>query len=925
MIIKIKSNITQLNEIQISNSTILTIGRSEVNNISIQNSLLSGKHLKIYRKESNIYIEDLNTSNGTYLNGEKLESNQPYLLQENQKVILASEKITFYIEKTINKESNQLIKNTITIGRDSSCDIVINSAMVSSIHLQILKKDMQWYIQDNNSTNGTFLNGRNETNKIISAPLKRDETIYLGNYKLQSNKILDYLTNKETKKSTKIELSETTTIGRDPKSDIYINHPSASFHHAVLHKTSSGYLIEDLKSTNGTYINGKQVKGKIPLNKGDEIQVGIHSFILTLDEKNNATLVKKGFLDGFSIEAKNITIEVGGGAKLLDDISFTVNPGELVGLMGLSGAGKTTLIKALNGYDKPNSGTSLINGNDLYENYNLVKSIIGYVPQDDIVHPELNVGEALRYYAKLRLPSDMSRKEIEKLIDETLDKLGILATKDILIGSPETEKGISGGQRKRVNLAMELLAKPKVIFLDEPTSGLSAVDTKMVMEQLRKLADEGTTIIITIHQPSFDNYKIMDNQIILSYGKLAYYGPTYPNSIKYFNQNSKNPEILNNPDNALIGLHKKEEQEGELKLDPRKERNKKGLYWKEHYKKSKEFKEYVADREGKKNSITTDTKSVSGLKQWFVLTSRYIHIKLKDIGNTSILLIQAPVIALMISMLFSEKTYNDMPITLLFVLAISAIWFGTINASREIVSEKPIFERERKVGIKILPYIMSKFLVLSVLCLVQSIALVGVVEFFAPFTLGFSESFNELLLLTFLTSLSGLSIGLLVSTLAKSQAQALGLIPLVLLPMIIFGGGMLSIKQMNNNDNSKVAFYISQTAPTKWALEEMTKLYVSEKNATDYCKNSESVWSEINKKKLGQTCNEAYDMKNSKEKVLFKRCETIFEKCLEQRDFHKFNYGDNRSETPTIYLVLLLFIIAPLLFVMIILKRRYKS
>jgi ABC-type multidrug transport system ATPase subunit len=926
MTIQLKSKIENLDGIKIKDSEVITIGRDKSNTISIDSTFLSANHVKLYLIDDNIFIEDLGSTNGTYIDGKKLENNKPYNINEKQKVILGSEEAIFEINKISSNMGTQVYKNKniYTIGRLAHCDITIDATTVSSEHLKIEKNDDQWYIYDTNSTNGTFLNGLKEKNKITSTPLKKDEILYLGNYKLQTNKILDFLNKNSIKKSEKIQLSKTTTLGRDPKSDMHINHPSVSFHHAILHKTSSGYELEDLKSTNGTYVNGKQVKGKISINANDEIQVGIHSFILMLNNEKDATIVQKEFLDGFSIEAKNITIEVGNKIKLLDNISFTVNPGELVGLMGLSGAGKTTLIKALNGYDKPISGTSLINGNDLYENYNLVKSIIGYVPQDDIVHPELNVGEALRYYAKLRLASDMSNEEINILIDDTLNKLGIIGTKDTLIGSPETGKGISGGQRKRVNLAMELLAKPKVIFLDEPTSGLSAVDTKMVMELLRKLADEGTTIIITIHQPSFDNYKIMDNQIILSYGKLAYYGPTYPNSIEYFNKNSDNTEVLNNPDNALIGLHQQEEQQGELKLDARKERNKKGLYWKANYEKSKEFKEYVKGREGKKKTLSTNTESVSGFKQWLVLTSRYLRIKLKDMGNTSILLGQAPIIAIMIVMLFSKSAYNDMPVTLLFVLAISAVWFGTINASREIVSEKPIFERERKVGIKIFPYIMSKFLVLSVLCLIQSIALVGVVELLPPFSLGFGESFIEILLLIFLTSLSGLSIGLLVSTLAKSQAQALGLIPLVLLPMIIFGGGMLTVKQMNESGSSKIAFYMSQATPTKWALEEMTRIYVTETDEEKYCKNSENVWTQSNNEFKGKTCSEAYDQKSPQEKPLYERCQIVFDKCMEQRNFHKFNYGDSSSKSSLIYIILSFFILFPLIIVMIILSRRYK-
>lgn len=900
---KLKSSIKELNNIELKDSVELTIGRATSNTISIDDNHISGKHLEIVVKNKKVYVKDLGSTNGTYIFGKKLEIDKLYELKPKHKIILGSENVTFEIE-AVSHDNTQVIrtKNIYTIGRNPSNDIVVNAITVSSTHIKIEEKDGQWYFYDIGSTNGTYLDSL--TNRVKSGKLEPNQILYLGNYKIPTNEIIKFILPTKAKKSKKINLTkDIITLGRNPKSDIYIFHPSVSFDHAKLIKNNNGYELEDLKSTNGTYVNGKQVKRKVQVKRNDEIQLGIYSFILNFDSQNSPTIMKKEFLDGWSIEAKNISIEIKDGIKLLDDISFTVNPGELVGLMGLSGAGKTTLLKALNGYDRPTQGTSYINGIDLYENFYMLKASIGYVPQDDIVHSELTVKEALQYYAKLRLPSDMGNKEIDELIKETLNKLGLNGTEDTLIGSPDTEKGISGGQRKRVNLAMELLAKPKVIFLDEPTSGLSAVDTKMVMEQLRALANEGITIIITIHQPSLDNYKFMDNQIILSFGKLAYYGSTYPNSIEFFNQDVPDrKKLLSNPDNALIGLYTKEKDE--LNLDPRKERNKKGIYWKNQYIQSKEYKEFVKDREGEKKQISNLTKSkIPFFRQLWIFIKRYVRIKLKDMSNTSILLLQAPLIAIMIAMLFSKSAYmgldnGEMPMspTLLFVIAISSIWFGTINASREIIAEKPIYERERMIGINIFPYVMSKFLVLSVLCFIQSIALVGIVEIVAPFSLGFGNDLKIIMLLTFLTSLGGLSIGLLVSAIAKSQSQALALVPLVLLPMIIFGGGMMTVKQMHNNHN-KIAYYISQATPTRWALEEMVQIYDKRDDAKT-------------------VCSQQYPkMKNLKSP-------NLYTSCVKKRDFIKNNYGNSTTSSQIIYMILSLFIIIPLILVMLILKKR---
>lgn len=916
----LKSDLRELNQLKVDESIKLSMGRSPSNDIVLDSLRVSSEHIRLFWNEGIPYVTDVGSSNGTYVNGEKLIANKPYELKENSLIILGSEDASFSVVSIVGEQGTQMFTNNdkkvYIIGRNPSSDIYIDTPVISSSHLNIKREGDRWHFFDNNSTNGTFLNTQN--NPVQSNELRKGDVLYLGNYKIQTNKILQFLEEKSNSKSESLKLSkDIITMGRDPKSDIHIDHPSASFHHARLTNTTKGYMIKDLRSTNSTYVNGIEVRKETFVKQGDEISLGIHSFVLSMDEFDEPVIKKKKVIDGngFYIEAKNITVikkdkETGEAKTLLDDISFTVNPGEFVGLMGLSGAGKTTLLKVLNGYDTPTKGTSLINNWKLSDAYAVLKTTIGYVPQDDILHPELTVTEALRYYARLRLAADTSNDEINKKIDDILKDLGLDGTKGTFIGSPE-KKGISGGQKKRVSLAMELLATPKVIFLDEPTSGLSAVDTKMVMKQLKELTESGITIIITIHQPSIDNYKFMDNQIILSNGKLAYYGRTFPDSIEFFNQNC-NDEKLGNPDNALIGLDNAEQQAGEHQKGQNK-----GLYWKKKYNTSKEHKEFVSNRKGKESKRKFSSKSTSGFSQWMTLTSRYLKIKLRDIVNTSILLAQAPLIAIMIAMLFSKGDYINMPVTLFFVLVISAIWFGTINASREIISEKAIFERERMVGVKLLPYLMSKFLILSILCAIQSVALVGIVELMLP--LGFGDALGETILLVFLTSLGGLSIGLLVSTLAKSEAQALGLIPLVLLPMIIFGGGMLSIKQMNGNSN-KFAYYMSQGTPTKWALEEITRIYVDKADEVNDCtNNSQIVWEgEDNKKYLDKVCSSVYE-KNTAE---LRACNARFDSCLESRKFVKANYGDKKSKTNEIYMMLIFFIVFPLIMVLSILKSR---
>src|SRR5678815_4110929 len=214
----------------------------------------------------------------------------------------------------------------------------------------------------------------------------------------------------------------------------------------------------------------------------------------------------------YEIEAWDLLLEVPDRDNkaqmkvLLDHVSFKALPGDLIALMGPSGAGKTTLLLTLNGYLPPSAGQVRINGEDLYAIYDAMRGSIGYVPQDDIVHPELTVFEAVKYSAQFRLPPDYSDAEIDRRVEETLKSLGLEGVKNLQIGKPE-KKVLSGGQRKRVNIALELVTDPVILFLDEPTSGLAADDTAALITLLHDLAKKtGKTIVMTIHQPAKDEF-----------------------------------------------------------------------------------------------------------------------------------------------------------------------------------------------------------------------------------------------------------------------------------------------------------------------------------------------------------------------------------------------------------------------------------
>ena len=901
-----------------SNNTIvidhnLIFGTGDESDIIINDPSISKSHAKIHLEDNQIYIEDLNSEYGTFIDDYRIEPNNQYKLKESQTIKFGE--VSYVVKKQ--SEINSTIEK-LTIGRNPESDIFINIDTISFTHLMVNKENDEWYIIDNDSTNGTYLDSYSIDNKISKIKLEQNQILFLSSYKFNTNEIFNLINNSKSK--TTLISSEVTTLGRNPKSDVYIDNVNVSWDHAKIVHENSSYYIYDLNSSNSTFVNGDDInKHKKEIFKGDTVSLGIYSFIFQYDKNSNLSLLNIN-QDGFTIDAKDIFFKVNEGTSnektLLKDISFTVYPGEIVGLMGLSGAGKTTLLKTLSGYTKPTEGNVFVNGLDLYKNFDRFKNSIGYVPQEDIIHPELTVYEALFYSLKLRTKEKLSINEINKKIDTILDELGLAISgeddiRNVKIGSPE-DKTTSGGQRKRINVAMELLADPEIIFLDEPTSGLSSVDAVVVMDKLKNLADKGKTIILTIHQPSLVNYKKMDDMIVLTRGELAYFGPNYPDSIKFFNDNTNSQEILNDPDMTLLGLDIGEDN---------------NINWSNVYQSSDIHNKFVKDRGSliNQDSVSSHSNSPSLLTQLFTLTSRYFKIKIKDKINTAILLIQAPIIAILLAFLFSGDGlafHKEHPNILLFILVISSMWFGIINSVKEIVSEKAIYERERLIGLKLVPYILSKFLVLSLLSIIQVATLLLIVKAFIPLEL----QLLKLFVLIFITALSGVAIGLLTSAIAKSISQALSFVPIILLPMIVFGGGMIPINELASNKFHLDAYRVSYLMPTRWSLEEAVRIF-DRNDSNELREPLEIITIDKNTNQIVIDANYTNDKVRAIARGSAVTCEE--RRCIEElyikQDDVTGKWTFRTTSTSIIYIILSLFILIPLLIVILVLYRRDKS
>ncbi|HEU5076796.1 MAG TPA: FHA domain-containing protein, partial [Polyangiaceae bacterium] len=364
------------------------------------------------------------------------------------------------------------------------------------------------------------------------------------------------------------------TIGRTSENDITIAHPQVSSRHAFLIKVGSQLFLEDRGSANGTYVRGQRIppNQRVQVQNGEKVFIGPMPLLLQVEADELAVVIEDQRADWtgrpvYEIEAWDLLIQVPDRDNpselktLLDHVSFKALPGDLIALMGPSGAGKTTLLMTLNGYLPPTAGQVRINGEDLYAIYDALRGSIGYVPQDDIVHPELTVWEAVRYSARFRLPPDYSNEEIDQRVQTTLAQLGLEGVAHLQIGRPE-KKVLSGGQRKRVNIAMELVTDPILMFLDEPTSGLAADDTTALVQLLADLARQtGKTIITTIHQPAKDEFEKFNLALILGTGGIPiYYGPTR-DAYRFFGsflEKQGKPNTVDNPRDMFDMLNQRE-------------------------------------------------------------------------------------------------------------------------------------------------------------------------------------------------------------------------------------------------------------------------------------------------------------------------------------------------------------------------------
>jgi ABC transport system ATP-binding/permease protein len=808
------------------------VGSAPGCDLRVTDPVVSGAHCRVTRAGGGFLVEDLRSTNGTWVSGAKLTPGVAVQVEYGAKVLLAgrvempwptaraksagdSAGPSSRMHATFPVGSSR--RTEITIGRNPESTVRIDLPIISWNHATIRLQEGRYILEDCGSTNGTAVGELK--NRVRRAEIKPSDELFFGSYKMRASQLLSTETTVEIGESSfkKVPFhGASMEIGRDPKADVPLPYPMVSWRHARLTRTEHGIFVEDLNSRNGTYLDGVRITGKVLAKPGQEVGLGSFRFQLLEDGQ----LARREYYGNVTIEAAEIVVHAPNGKRLLDPVSLTVFPSELVALMGPAGAGKTTLLKALNGYTPPAQGSVLFNGADLYRFYDRFRQQMGYVPQDDIVHPQLTVRQALYFSARLR--TDLSDEEIDRRTEQVVEDLGLSDKIDTVIGSPE-RKTLSGGQRKRVNIALELITDTPVLFLDEPTSGLSSYDAESVVDLLKQMSTTGKTIITTIHQPSLKVYRQFDDLIMVSRdkgdrpGAMVFFGPAYPDAIQFFNpekhaRSASEPAELN-PEMLFSGMTTVAEG---ARTDT----------WLQRYQRSNYHNEFVASRSGKRPSAEGKTGEETprrqfGFNQWISLIKRNLYVKLRDREQTAVLLSQAPLFALLVCLViyplkelpatapsFGELA-EKLPIVH-FLLVIAAAWFGCNNAARDIVGEWTVYKRERMVTLQLVPYVFSKLTVLLGLCVFQCFTLIGIVYLIC----GLHGSFLEGFLVLLTTSMIGAALGLCISAVSKTTESAIALLPVALLPLIALGGGMRPIYQM-----PRIGQIVSYVIPSRWAFE----------------------------------------------------------------------------------------------------------
>ncbi|WP_433613070.1 FHA domain-containing protein [Prescottella agglutinans] len=665
----------------------------------------------------------------------------------------------------------------VRIGRDPQLEITIVDPVVSREHAR-LSWDEGWQLVDSGSKNGIYVDGQRRKEVPVTSPV----LVRLGDAVEGPAVRISIEDPDTTQRDVGSRWDESTievgasiapppaphrtvpagslTIGRSPDNDLVVRDVLASRRHAIVHNGPSGLELDDLGSVNGTFVGGTRVS-HARLTDGDVVTIGNTDF--SVQDGRLVPRATAPTAGGLHVDGVGLTIE--GGRRLLEDVTFTAAPGSLTAVIGPSGAGKTTVAKIISGSEGPTEGVVEFEGRSVHTDYSVMRSRIGMVPQDDVVHRQLTIRRALGYAAELRLPPDTTRADREVVIAGVLDELQLTEHADTRVDR------LSGGQRKRASVALELLTGPSLLILDEPTSGLDPALDRQIMATLRRLADSGRVVVIVTHSLSY--LEMCDQVLLLAPGgKTAYVGP--PDRIG---------RALGSTDWADIFTRVASDPDGV-------------------------FAEYRATR-----PVVVPPPSPPGplgspahtsrRKQLSTVARRQVRLIRADRGYL-IFLSLLPFVLGGLALLVPGDTgfgpsgadVSGELTQILVVLILGAAFMGCSLTIRDLVGERMVYQRERAAGLLPSAYLTAKIVVFCAAGIVQSVIMVLIVYLGKGFPGHGSvlpSGSVELIVDIAATTCCCVVLGLALSSVARSNEQVLPLLVVTIMAQLVMCGGLITI------------------------------------------------------------------------------------------------------------------------------------
>ena len=829
----------------------LVIGRAAPAGLVIDHPEISRRHARITQRGGVHFLEDLGSTNGTRLNGQPVVGSRP--LAQGDVIQLGTEITLSYGQpggmtapaaargrsgrpETVvldgspdgslqtphapavppqlvitiagqPAETRTLTKDRITLGRADDNDIVIQSPIISRRHASLERKaDGYEIVVAPDATNTLTCQGKPITHRRL---LMHGDRLRIDSEFPGMMVSLTYLSPSQAVSrlsSVQFGAKDRLTFGREPGNDVVLDMPSVSRFHAQVTRVGRRYYVSDLRSSNGTFVNDRRVEGDVWLNPQDTIRIGPYRMVMGEDE-----FTRYDETDGLRVEAFHLKKQVRKGLNLLQDISLVFQPREFIVVVGQSGGGKSTLVDAIAGYRLATDGKVFVNGIDVYRNFDAVRNDIGYVPQRDIIHMELTVYQALDYAARLRMPRDTSAAERHQRIMAVLEDLDLVHRKDVQVS------GLSGGQQKRVSIGVELLTRPGLFFLDEPTSGLDPGTETAFMHLMRRLADQGRTIIMVTHATK--NVMLADKVVFLARGGyVAWFGP--PNeALAYFDQYRSDHERRVRP-MEFDQIYAILDDPGQGKAKD----------WAERYMANPAYLKYIVEPLRSSQAQITQAAAqpgktqarkggrISSWRQFLVLSARNLTILRRDRSSLILMLVAAPAVGaldLVLAPVMGKAPFSYLDgnaangaITL-FLLTIYALLVGGMSQMREFVKEADIYKRERLVNLKIVPYVTSKVWVAMLLAFYQAFAYTTLHHLAFSMPGGVLEFFEVYITLV-LAVMTGMMLGLLASALSPNASSAPLIMIMLIVPLIVLSGALAPVPPA-----------ISQIASTRWAFQSL--------------------------------------------------------------------------------------------------------